>query len=269
MQRHKELSRFAQLFNGGAAGHYSLPDDVTELVAAIEHVESQLAAAPTSTNTDTARDEMRRAIYAAALDPDSAPKLPNVSKAEERDREANELRAALRDVIDQFVDELSTTIDDARDAITTQHLQPALAAILAAVPALVDELGGAEWNPAAILDAAPSAHEAYRQLRVLGERYRAIAAAHSALWREVQPQADGDGYLSWSKNGPDVWDPRLRGRSEPPWPTTGGSELLVWAHRNGLELWEPTLAERDALFLQNFPTSPGAKAHAARQMANA
>lgn len=261
-----DINYVRPVIDGALAGHYELPESVTELIAARERLADALERVPQADAAEKARTALRDGLLNAAIAGKAFPTAAAVTKAEAQDRDVTELRDALRELLDRSSYDIRAAVENARDEIT-RTLQRGLAEVVARAAKCTAALGGAEMNADSILACAPAAHVAYQELRDLGARYVALSRCHERLWSAIPPQVDIDGYFTTSKNGIDMFPPAARAHGrKPPWPTDDSAAFLVWAHRNGLVLWLPTRIERDEYAVERFPDSPPAKRWTERRL---
>lgn len=251
----RQLSRFRRLIDSANAGHYTLPEQVTRHITALDRLNA--ATLPPMGAEGPAHHQLVDNMVAAALAGKPLPDATGVLDARRADERAAAMVQAHTQAVDRTAQGIGATITDMAEQILVDHLRPALAETVDAGRALVAALGGAQLDPVELLRADAKARNAYFAVDDQVVRYDAIRTAQDVL-RPLAgpPQVDTDLMFTELKNYTEVFPLHAQRHRTPerPWPTER-KQRFMWlvdpAH--GAELWMPTPAEQDARHRAEFP----------------
>ena len=126
----------------------------------------------------------------------------------------------------------------------------------------VDAMGENRLDPGDLLAAPPKVREARIALDSLVERYQTLRRAHDLISAGSPAVVDHNGLFSEMSNATVFWKPKLLSHT-PPWPSEP-LERIVWMIRRGAHLWCPTGTERDAAYLEAYPSAAVSESDRAR-----
>ncbi len=237
----------ARLFDGEAAGHYTLPTDLLDLKQAF----ARLAQAPPPVHVSEVEQTQR--LVADTLTAAKANEvLPGAEQvlAARRAAESAGVLARARDVaLERLAGEVSTTVFDLGDVLITEHLRPALHAVLHELRGTLELTEPYGDSAAAMLRAPDKVRKAWLGIDAHVTRYEIIRAGRDALAQVgYRPDHDNDNEFLRVRNLNDFWPRHKRygmaAGAGAPWPTQARQQV-VWFIQHGAQLWLPTAAEQD------------------------
>jgi hypothetical protein len=250
--------RFRPLFDGAAAGHYSLPGDLVDELDLVRRLEARQADREPPAAPD-ARQALADAILAAVRADKPLPSAAGYLKALDADHAVQERAAVYAEVLEARTAALETRLVASAVEIIRDHLAPALAEVLREARLPAEALQPFGTDPANLIHAPADVRAAFGVLTDLAARYSAIRAARSVFRRELTPSHDAAGIFGELRNLPDV-HPDYRSQEAPkPWPADAVGRL-VWLVTSAAEPWCPTPEEQDARWLEVFGAQANARA---------
>jgi hypothetical protein len=238
---------------GQQAGAYSLPESVLAAhrarAALLEELDRvQRAGSPTAFAETL--EELKTGLIEAAR---AGKEFPDYVRPIAEARLAEEARV---DVLERVLGPAAATLGQAlwtgvlraAEGIVTDHLRPALEAVLEDARKPAATLAGKPVTPDVLDIVAAPLRKAYRELEQAAERYDAIRRARARLesmgYLPTDPEARA--FLEFRRFD-EIWpDFRKREhRSDAPWPADPAGRL-AWAITSGAEPWMPTVVELDA-----------------------
>lgn len=258
MIRDPNYQRLGGLFRGAAAGAYTLPDDLLALERRARGAVDALAAPDNGPTLNRTRGEYHQALVSAI---DAGAELPDpivLAEAEARDRALAERRRLLVDLAEAAQSSVVAGVQAQADELIVDHLRPALDEALEGAGAVADKLGATLPTTDELLNGTDANRKAYKTLRALAGRYRALRSAQSLVVAvSGKPKDDTGGLFVELRNLPDVWPGRRAiavnpAAAAPPWPDDELGRLL-WLVTSDAEPWMPTAADQDAVFRKRFP----------------
>lgn len=236
---------FDRVFEPHREGHFTLPDDLLVELRGVEAVRAALSetvAAPDDVVTP-AKAEFIEQTLAAARAGESLPGVEGVIEAERRLHEA-QLALALQDhALERAEDGLAARAMEGYVSIITDHLRPALNALLAVATEVAADVEVVQLDADGVVLSEKAEGAALGRLRLLGPAYNAIYDAHAALTTPLV-KADRPPRFRRFRNFDQLW-PRHDAGTKPPWPQEVGPRLL-WIVTSDAVPWIPLPEEQDA-----------------------
>lgn len=201
-------------------------------------------------DVDAARADLVDGIVRAAEQGTKVPTLAGVLKATAAAVEADEMRAALGEVVGRLGRSRDSLVLGGADRIITESLRPAHDQAVVAARSAVAAIGRAGADPAEVLAAsevlvAVELREHRSVLDGARRRYDAVMTARAALVRAGGcPGMDVQSMFGWARNGDQF---RHASAAPPPWPTDPLA-YFVWRVTGPAHLWCPTAADQDERF---------------------
>lgn len=238
-----------RLFDGCDAGVYTLPSELLELRAAVDHLAA--LPVPSAAEEGALRQTLVESTMAAARRGEDPPDVAAVLEAR-RDRELAELRrGVVLDAGDRLAGELNTATADRADEIIAEHLRPALERVMADARKQAAAFAPHGQTREALFTAPAKARQSYLEFTEAAGKYTVIRAARQVLERlGARPQHDELGLFSEVRNAAQLWPEQFReGRASaaapPPWHGDSVTRL-AWFVSHDADVWMPTPAQQDA-----------------------
>ncbi|MFF0746580.1 hypothetical protein ACFYVL_39945 [Streptomyces sp. NPDC004111] len=234
-----------KLYDGHAAGHYTLPDELVAVRATFDKVQAQ----PFPEPPENAWTVIQRVAVETVDAVQNGTPLPDPAQIEAA-RSAERVYQDVLDMMDQCK-ELATA--RARSAvgthaigIITDHLRPAHDATVSAFTdahQILNEYG--EHAPRRLLSAPAKVRKASDTCDAMADRYAVIRAARMELWsaRGIRCDTDPNGKYLFLRNHHGLFPIRLA-MAKPPWADLNIRDYLGWMVDHGGQLWMPTPDEQ-------------------------
>lgn len=239
-----------RLFQGADDKHYSLPADLTQLRAAHDRL-SDLQQPAEPVHPEKLWPELvaaaTRAFVAGEDLPDVSGPLEQATAARERFLETGRLH---REIEQRVTEALHVGVGAVSDQIITEHLQPALAALVVDLVPVAKALPQGA-SASLLITEGKALRDAWVKLGTLTDRYASIRSAQGALWSRQRVEHDVEGEFSEFSNVraffPQFGATNVLAVVLAPWPDAGPDRLL-WLAQHGAQFIVPTAAERDQLW---------------------
>jgi len=251
---------------------YSLPAELTDAYDTFVAVKTLKIPAPQALDVETAAARIVNAT-AAGKPADLMALAAEVAEIELGKQRHDQARHIMTLAIEQAGDKATFLCADLTEKIISEHLWPALKALYAQAREVAAALDGYDIaNPHALVTAPAKVRNAYGQLPELVARKTAIFTARyrvNSIGYRVAKHDDMGLYAEF--RSPLSLYPNLRAPTSAPGPIPAPEDpaaRLLWVVGPKAEAghpWLPTVAERDAAWLEQF--GPDARAKAARAKA--
>ena len=252
MTEELRLSHIA--FTGYDNGHHSLPPEMIAARDDLRRIEDLLSSVPQPENEFDALDRLAAEVLAGSEVDTDALATVHVQRAT---HEA--ALGILRRAREPAGGQLASVVCSHAEETIRQYLVPVHDKTVAEVAKCAKAMGGLPDNDASSLARAGKvARDAYLQLDELAARYSAVRQTRSALYANLGADVEHDhnGYFTAIRNTEKLW-PAITQQVAPPrdatpWPKDSTRGFLLWAVRNGAELWLPTVEQQDARWYDVF-----------------
>jgi hypothetical protein len=246
----RNLRRLAPLFDGHAAGHWQLPDDLTAARGGILRLDDEQLVVVVPDAGRAEADHLEALVASAKTADKDLPDSRGLTTTDTEAAYATRRKRLLALAVELADSQLGTLATDNADSLITGPLSAAVAEVMTAVAKGSKQLPD-DPTPERLLREPEAIRRAWFAVEDATARYDAIRRAAAGLRRNgEQPKWDTLGNFAELHNYHEVTKGlHLIVGGPRPWPDTTTGRLLWYARNNG-KVWLPTLAQMDARYYE-------------------
>lgn len=242
-------------------GHYTLPEELTTAVVAVDRLSAHKIA-PAGRTRAQVIGQYESDLLTAAETGEPLPDVPDLAAVEAEEQARTEAHAALRRVVEDAREDLRATVTRVSQVIIRDHLAPAHAEVVAAAAKVAPLLRKVGTDPVAIAQADAATRKAVAAFTPHVERYASIRATWGRLVEmgNILKYPQHLAAYAELRHPGEVWPDyanaqhQVRAKLTPPWQAGDNRARLLWIaeHADAGEVWMPTAAElNDAIEKDN------------------